>query len=268
MRAEESNGAFSADGLAVAGRVFLGVVCGRYTSTSTVTELAEVFEVEEVRAEEMPARYNVAPTLPVYAVALSKAGSDPDKGPRRILGTFRWGLVPSWAKDPAAGNRMINARAEGIAAKPAYRSAVARRRCIIPADAFYEWQRRTRDGRPAGKLPYAVRRRDGRPMALAGVWEVWRPRDEPDAEPLRTCAIITTAANELMAPIHDRMPVVLEPGDWAAWLDPGTDMGAVEGLMAPAAEGVLEAFPVSTLVNRVTNDGPELLEPLPPPPGG
>lgn len=245
-------------------------MCGRYTSTSTVAELAEVFDVDDVRAEEMPARYNVAPTLAVYAVALSKrAAGDTDKGPHRALGTFRWGLIPSWAKDPAVGNRMINARAEGITAKPAYREAVARRRCLIPADAFYEWQRRTNpDGKPAGKLPYAVRRRDGGPMALAGVWEVWRPGGHPGAEPLRTCAIITTSANEVMAPIHDRMPVILEPGDWSAWLDPGTDMAAIEALMVPAATGVLEAFRVSTLVNNVANDGPELLEPLPEPPGG
>lgn len=244
-------------------------VCGRYTSTSTVAELAEVFEVDEVRTEEMPARWNVAPTLPVYAVALTRRGTDDaDKGPRRALGTFRWGLVPSWARDPAVGNRMINARAEGITSKPAYRAAVARRRCLIPADAFYEWQRRTRDGRPAGKLPHAVRRRDRRPMALAGVWEVWRPAGQPEAEPLRTCAIITTAANGLMAPIHDRMPVILEAPDWAAWLDPDTDMAVIEGLLVPAGPCVLEAFPVSTLVNKVGNDGPELLEPLPPPPGG
>lgn len=246
-------------------------VCGRYTSTSSVAELAELFEVDDVKAEPMPARYNVAPTQSVYAVAVSKARAedhDPDKGPRRALGTFRWGLVPSWAKDPAVGSRMINARAEGITEKPAYRAAVARRRCLIPADAFYEWQRRTGpDGRAAGRLPHAVRRHDGRPMALAGVWEVWRPRDRPDAEPLRTCAVITTAANGLMAPIHDRMPVVLEPGSWAAWLDPATDMAVIESLMVPAAAGVLEAFPVSTLVNKVTNDGPGLIEPLGPPPG-
>jgi putative SOS response-associated peptidase YedK len=209
----------------------------------------------------------VAPTVPVYAVAVSKRGTG-DRS-HRTLGTFRWGLVPSWARDPAVGNRMINARSEGITAKPAYRAAVARRRCLIPADAFYEWQRRTGpDGRPAGKLPYAVRRRDGQPMALAGLWEVWRPDDRPGTEPLRTCAIITTAANEVMGPIHDRMPVVLEVGDWAAWLDPGTDMAVIGDLMAPAAAGILEAFPVSTRVNRVANDGPELLDPLPPPPSG
>ena len=244
-------------------------MCGRYTSTSTVADLASVFQVDEVKADPLPPRYNVAPTLPVYAVALTKPKEhEEDKGPRRALGTFRWGLVPSWAKDPSVGNRMINARAEGIADKPAYRNAIVRRRCIIPADAFYEWQRRNKsDGKPAGKLPYAVRRRDGQPMALAGIWEFWRPKDDPDAEPIRSCAIVTTGANALMAPIHDRMPVVLEPGTWAEWLDPSTDMSVVEGLMAPAADGVLEAYPVSTQVNNVANDGPQLVEPLPAPPG-
>jgi putative SOS response-associated peptidase YedK len=245
-------------------------MCGRYTSTSTVKDLATVFEVDEVKAEPLPPRYNVAPTLPVYAVALIKPKEGEEvKGPRRALGTFRWGLIPSWAKEASVGNRMINARAEGIAGKPAYRAAVARRRCIIPADAFYEWQRRTRsDGRPAGKLPYAVRRRDGEPMALAGLWEVWRDKRDPNSDPVRTCAIVTTQANSLMAPIHDRMPVVLERVDWERWLDPSTDMAEIEGLMKPAADGILEAYPVSTQVNNVANDGPQLLEPLPPGPDG
>ena len=243
-------------------------MCGRYTSTSTVADLAAVFEVDEVRSEELSPRYNVAPTLPVYAVALTRPkGEDPEKGPRRALGTFRWGLIPSWAKDMSIGNKMINARAEGITEKPAYRTAVTRRRCLIPADAFYEWQRRTgRDGRPAGKLPYAVRRVDGQPMALAGVWEVWRDPQDSEAERIRSCAIVTTAANSLMAPIHDRMPVILERPDWADWLDPGTDMSVIDALMVPAADGVLEAYPVSTRVNDVKNEGPELIVPLPDPP--
>jgi len=242
-------------------------MCGRYTSTSTVSELVEVFEVDEVRAETMEPRYNVAPTLPVYAVALTRRREPEEKGPHRALGTFRWGLIPSWAKDPSVGNRMINARAEGIADKPAYRRAVAGRRCLIPADAFYEWQRsQGADGRAAGKLPYAIRRCDGRPMALAGIWEVWRDRDQPDADPVRSCAIVTTSANQMMAPIHDRMPVVLEPADWAAWLDPGTDMSVVEALMKPAGEQVLEAYAVSSRVNDVRNEGPQLLDPLPDPP--
>lgn len=246
------------------------IMCGRYTSTSTVADLASIFDVDEVRAEPMPARYNVAPTDTVFAVALrSSKGeiADGKKGPRRALGTFRWGLVPSWAKDPSVGSRMINARCEGISSKPAFRAAVARRRCIIPADAFYEWQRREgRDGKKVGKLPHAIRRRDGRPMAFAGLWEFWRDDDDLEAPALRSCAIVTTGANELMAPIHDRMPVVLAADNWAAWLDPGTDPGAVERLMVPAPSEWFEAYAVSTLVNKVGNDGPQLIEPLPPPP--
>ena len=215
----------------------------------------------------MPPRYNVAPTLPVYAVALRKP-REGEESPRRALGTFRWGLVPSWAKDATTGSRMINARAEGIEGKPAFRSAVQRRRCLIPADAFYEWQRRTHaDGRPAGKLPFAIRRTDGQPMAFAGIWEVWRDPNDPDSELLRTCAIVTTSANDLMAPIHDRMPVILEREAWSVWLDPATESAVVRGLMAPAADGILEAFAVSSLVNKATNEGPELMEPLPFPPG-
>lgn len=235
-------------------------MCGRYTSTSTLKELAAIFDAEEVRAEPLPARYNVAPTLDVYAVAMREG--------HRALGTFRWGLVPSWAKDPAVGNRMINARAEGIASKPAYKAALARRRCIIPADFFYEWQRRTNpDGRPAGKLPYAIHRADGEPMAFAGLWEVWRDRSEPDAPPLKTCVIITTEANDLVAPIHDRMPVVLGRESWQRWLDPSTEAAEATGLLVPAPSDWFEVFPVSSRVNNVRNEGPELLEPLDPPPG-
>jgi putative SOS response-associated peptidase YedK len=241
-------------------------MCGRYTSTSQLADLADVFEVDEIRTKPLPPRYNVAPTLDVYAVAM-RGRDDAEKGPHRALGTFRWGLVPSWANDPSVGSRMINARAEGVARKPAYRSALARRRCLIPADAFYEWQRRPE----GGKLAYAIRRRDGRPMAFAGLWEVWRDPSDPSEERpeprlLRTCAIVTTAANEVMAPIHDRIPVVLDPQDWAAWLDPGTGpSGAVRLLQSPPSEW-FEAYPVSSLVNNVRNDGPELLDPLPPAP--
>ncbi len=238
-------------------------MCGRFTSTSTVTDLAEVFGVEEVRAEPLEPRYNVAPSLPVYAVALRRPGGGSDQAVHRALGTFRWGLIPSWATDPAVGNRMINARAEGITTKPAYRRAVVARRCLIPADAFYEWQRRVgADGRAAGRLPHAVRRRDGRPIALAGIWESWRDPAEPAAPPVRTCAIVTTAANALLAPVHDRMPVIVEEPDWQPWLDPETGMGLVETLMRPAADDLLEVYPVSTRVNHVAHDGPELLEPL------
>ncbi|MHB1536172.1 MAG: SOS response-associated peptidase [Acidimicrobiales bacterium] len=236
-------------------------MCGRFTSTSTLEQLAATYGVEEVRGEPLPERYNVAPTQQVYAVALSRS-KDEGERPRRQLGQFRWGLVPSWAKDPSIGSRMINARSEGLATKPAYRAALERRRCIIPADAFYEWQER---GTGKGKLPFAIRRRDGESMGLAGLWEVWR--EAPDAEPLRTCVIVTCAANAALAAIHDRMPVVLAPESWAAWLDPGTPAEEAEALLVPAPPEWFEAFPVSTAVNKVSNDGPDLLTPLPPPPG-
>ena len=235
-------------------------MCGRYTSTTTMKDLAAIFEAEEVRAEPLPSRYNVAPTLDVYAVAVREG--------HRALGTFRWGLVPSWAKDPSIGNRMINARAEGIESKPAYRAALAKRRCIIPADYFYEWQRRSGpDGKPAGKLPYAIHRRDREPMAFAGLWDVWRDPDDPDAPLLKTCVIVTGEANELMSPIHDRMPVVLGRDSWQAWLDPSTPADEARRLLVPAPSEWFEAFPVSSRVNNVRNEGPDLLEPLDPPPG-
>jgi putative SOS response-associated peptidase YedK len=236
-------------------------MCGRYTSTSTLADLAEVFAVEEVRTGPLPARYNVAPTLDVYAVAV-RGRQDREKGPRWALGTFRWGLVPSWAKDPSVGSRMINARAESVASRPAFRSALDRRRCLIPADAFYEWQRR-----PAGgKLPYAIRRRDGQPMAFAGLWEVWRDPSDAGADLLRTCAIVTTAANEVLAPIHDRIPVVLDRADWAAWLDPAVGSRDARTLLRTPPAEWFEVYPVGSLVNNVRHDGPELLDPLPAPP--
>ncbi|MGI8492569.1 MAG: SOS response-associated peptidase [Acidimicrobiales bacterium] len=253
-------------------------MCGRFTSTSTLEHLAATYGVDEVRTDPLPARYNVAPSLPVYAVAARRrpaegeqevGKSEVGKGATRLLGTYRWGLVPSWAKDPSVGNRLINARAEGIATKPAFRKALQRRRCIIPADAFYEWQRRPPpSGEPkrASKLPWAIRRKDGEAMAFAGLWELWRDRDDPDGEPLRTCAIVTTEANEALAPIHDRMPVVLGHAQWDTWLDPTVEDPAVlTKLLCPAPAKWFEAFPVSTRVNKVDHDGPELLEPLPPP---
>lgn len=198
-------------------------------------------------AEQLPIRFNVAPTQPVYAVAESRG-----ENPRRILGHLRWGLVPPWAKDPTVGSRMINARAEGIATRSAFQQALARRRCIIPADAFYEWR---------DKRPFAFARRDGRPLAFAGLWEVWHDRDAPRGEPLRTCTIITTAANAVLAPVHDRMPVILAPEAWSAWLDPtNQDVVAVQRLLVPCPEGDLEAWPVSTRVNNAANEGPDIIQ--------
>jgi putative SOS response-associated peptidase YedK len=163
---------------------------------------------------------------------------------------------------------MINARAETVATKPAYRRAFAiHRTTLIPADVFYEWQRRPAKGaKPASKLPYVIRRTDGQPMAFAGLWEVWRDDQHPDADPLRTCVIITTGANKLMKPIHDRMPVILDPADWDTWLNPDTDPATLQKLLVPAPAKDLEVYPISTRVNNVRNDSPELLDPLAAPP--
>jgi putative SOS response-associated peptidase YedK len=224
-------------------------MCGRYTSTTPPSLLAERFAVDEVRLDEdLAPRWNVAPTLAVLAVAES-----PSSGQRR-LGTFRWGLVPSWAKDPSAGSKMINARAETVAEKPAYRKALVKRRCIIPADAFYEWH---------DKRPHAIARRDGEPLAFAGLWEVWRNPNDPDRSPLRSCVIITTQANDALAPLHDRMPVVLPPEAWDAWLDPKNgDVEQLQAMLVPAPSEDFVSWPVRPLVNKPVNEGPELIEPL------
>lgn len=233
-------------------------MCGRFVATAPISELAEHFAVDEVVVDRPPEpRFNVAPTLEVVAVAESRR-----TGARR-LGTFRWGLVPSWAKDPSIGSRLINARAESLAGKPAFRSALARRRCIVPADAFYEWKRSAEGKGP--RQPYVIRHRDRSPLALAGLWEVWRPPGAGDDDPwLRTCTIVTTAANAVVAPLHDRMPVVLDEKDWDRWLDPSLDQAdAVTDLLVPAPDEAFETFAVSTQVNNVVHEGPDLLEPLP-----
>lgn len=241
-------------------------MCGRYTSTSPPAVLAEQFAVDEVKLDEdLEPRWNVAPTLPVLVVAESRSSG------QRRLGTMRWGLVPSWAKDISVGNKMINARAETVADKPAYRRALSRRRCIIPADAFYEWkvvgETSAKTGRKKKlKQPYAIARADGKPLAFAGLWEVWHDPEKPDdGEPLRSCVIITTEANEALSEIHDRMPVVLEPEDWDRWLDPTVeDAEAVKGLLVPAPSGDFIMWPVRPLVNSPGNEGEELLEPADP----
>jgi putative SOS response-associated peptidase YedK len=223
-------------------------MCGRYVAATPPDQLAELFGVTDVRAGDLGARWNVAPTLDVYAVA---PGSD---GERR-LGTFRWGLVPWFSRDGSGGAKMINARAETVAEKPAFRRPLERRRCILPADGFYEWLRTGKE-----RLPHLFTAADGSVLAFAGLWEVWRPKGEPDAEPLRTCTIVTTAANATMAPIHDRMPVVLPPEAWDRWLDPSRRQAAdVLDLLVPAPDGMLVRRAVSTKVNNVKNEGAELL---------
>ena len=186
----------------------------------------------------------------MYAVAIGEH--------RRRLGTFRWGLVPWWAESPAGASRMINARAETLLSKRAFREAFARRRCIVPADGFYEW-RKEPDGR---RQPFYIRRADGEPLAFAGLWERWRDPSDPDRR-LATCTIVTTRANATVETLHDRMPVVLPRAAWERWLDPSCeDTSEVVGLLVPAPADALVLSAVPPLVNNVRNDGPELVEPV------
>jgi putative SOS response-associated peptidase YedK len=227
-------------------------MCGRYVSATPPDQVAAYFGAEAPEALLEPS-YNVAPTDDVYAVL-----SD---GTARHVDAFHWGLIPLWAKDPKIGSKMINARADGLATKNAYKSAFRKRRCIIPADGFYEWRKDPDDPR-AKKQPYFMQRPDGEPLAFAGLWEVWRGPNR-DQEPLRSCTIITTTPNAEMAAIHDRMPVILPESAWDEWLDrDNDDLDTLGKLLVPAAPGILRLTPVSTVVNNVRNDGPELIDPV------
>jgi putative SOS response-associated peptidase YedK len=230
-------------------------MCGRFVSSTPAKVLAETFLVDEVKLpDEVEPNFNVAPTDDVVAVAVSKEG-------RRQLGAFHWGLVPSWAKDTSVGNRMINLRADTVRSKPTFRKNLAKRRCIIPVDGFYEWKDM---GKGRKKQPFFIRAVGGGPLALAGLWEVWKDREAgEEADWLKSCTIITTDPNGLLQPIHNRMPVVLPPSVWDAWLDPANeDTESLEKLLVPAPDDLLELFPVSTEVNSVRNNGPQLVIPL------
>jgi putative SOS response-associated peptidase YedK len=227
-------------------------VCGRFTTTTPAEDLARYFNVDEVVLEEQRPRWNVAPTDTVAGIA--------DRDGVRRMGAFRWGLVPFWAKDPSVGSRMINARGETIRERPAYARPFERRRCIVPADGYYEW-RSAPDGAKGKKQPFHISRTDGEPLALAALWDSWRPRRGSDDGRLVSCALITTAANDLLRPLHDRMPVVLPAAAWDAWLDPANDdLDGLAALLVPAPDALLEAVPVAGAVGDVRNDGPELLE--------
>lgn len=225
-------------------------MCGRFVSATPPDQVAAYFGAEAPEAL-LPPSWNVAPTKDVYAVL--------DDGTTRRLDAFHWGLVPRWAKDLKVGSRMINARAETLATKGAYKHAFQRRRCLIPADGFYEWQKRP--GQKT-KQPYFVHRPDGEPYALAGLWETWKGPDGKGDEVLRSCTIVTTDANAEMARIHDRMPVILPPDAWDTWLDPEQqDLELLGRLLVPAPPQLITLRPVSTQVNNVRNDGPELMDP-------
>lgn len=213
--------------------------------------------------------YNVAPTKEVYAVVERPPSQDSPEPPRRQLRTLRWGLIPSWAKDPSIGSRMINARMETVAEKPAYRRAFAARRCLLPADGYFEWyatDQLTARGKPV-KQPFFIRPKDHGILAMAGLYEIWRDPTRLDDDPERfrwTCTVLTTEAEDPLGRIHDRMPLMVEPDRWERWLDPRLSArDDLLGLLVPAAPGRLEAYPVSPLVSNVRNNGPELVAALP-----
>ncbi len=248
-------------------------MCGRYASSRQPEDLVEEFEIRSPDLPNLEPDFNVAPTKEVYAVVErppSGAKDSPEESePERQLRVLTWGLVPFWAKDPAVGNRMINARMETVAEKPAYRRAFEKRRAILPADGYYEWyptQELTMAGKPR-KQPYFIRPADGGVLAMAGLYEIWRDPTKDEDDPTRfrwTCTVLTTSAEDSLGHIHDRMPLMLSPERYEEWLDPrknGKD--DLLALLEPAAPGRLEAFPVSTLVSNVRNNGPELVEPLP-----
>jgi putative SOS response-associated peptidase YedK len=244
-------------------------MCGRFVSARKRLELLEEFGIERDRVPEGPDTepepdYNVAPTKRVFTV-LERPARD-DEPQARELRVLRWGLVPFWAKDASGGGRLINARAETVAVKPAFRRAFAKRRCILPADGYYEWQAVELDGKTR-KQPYYIFRKDGGALAFAGIYDLWRDEALPDDHErawLWTAAIITTNATDDVGQIHDRMPMVIAPQAWADWLDPGTsDPGQLQATMVPAMAGGLTSYPVSMAVNSVRNNGPELIKPLP-----
>jgi putative SOS response-associated peptidase YedK len=244
-------------------------MCGRYASSRQPEDLVEEFDIRSSELPHLEPDWNVAPTKEVYAVVERPPSGEHELEPERQLRVLTWGLVPFWAKDPSVGSRMINARMETVAEKPAYRRAFEKRRAILPADGYFEWYATdalTKAGKPR-KQPYFIRPADGGLLAMAGLYEIWRDPTKTDDDPTRfrwTCTVLTTTAEDSLGHIHDRMPLMLTPDRYEQWLDPRHhDKEQLLALLEPAAPGRLEAFPVSTLVSHVQNNGPELVEPLP-----
>jgi putative SOS response-associated peptidase YedK len=222
-------------------------MCGRFTQQRPTSELAEIFDAENL-ADDLGGHYNVAPTDEAAVVV--------QRDDRRAVATYRWGLVPYWATDASGAAGRINARAETVAVTPAFRDSFLRRRCVVPVDSFYEWRREE-----GVRQPYRIVRSDGMPLILAGLWSGWK--DPADGSIRRTFTIVTTRANTQIADLHDRMPVVLGPEEWPRWLDPRhADPGELHAMLVPAEDAPLDIYPVVRLVNNVRNDGPELIAPL------
>ena len=226
-------------------------MCGRFTLFADPADLQELFNLSAPPPADVASlvapRYNIAPTQPVAVIA---------NGETRVLELFKWGLIPSWAKDPKIGNRMINALAETLAEKPSFRTALKKRRCLILANGFYEWKREGKS-----KTPMYIQMKDGRPFAFAGLWEAWKSPDDREAW-IKSCTIITTEPNALMEKIHDRMPVILKPEAFALWLDPAEQMpDKLDKLLKSYPATQMTAFPVSRLVNDPKNDSPDCIKP-------
>lgn len=219
-------------------------MCGRFTSYHSSSEIARAFDLTNV--PELKPRYNIAPTQQVAGILRS----DPES--KREFKWLRWGLIPHWAKDKSIGNKLINARAETVAQKPSFRSAFRHSRCLIIASGFYEWQRQEK-----GKQPFLIQQTDNLPFVFAGLWSTWQ---SPEDETINTCTIITTEANEIMQPIHQRMPVILKSDDYEKWLDPTIQQPELlQSLLQPYDSDKLKTYPVSTLVNNPRNDSPECI---------
>ena len=234
-------------------------MCGRFVSTSSPDAVATYFGAE-ADVQSLGQNFNVAPTQDIYAVV-----AEPDGG--RRVAAFHWGLIPSWAKERKIASRMINARSETLAEKNAYKGLFAKKRCLIPMDGFYEWKPGSPDGplnakgRPL-KQPMFIRRADGQPLAVAGLWTRWKDPDDPEDRWLHSTTVVTTAANRTMAAVHDRMPVMVPPDRWAEWLDPDNhDLAELSSLFQSTDDGSLTMYEVSTDVNNVRNNEPGLIDP-------
>jgi putative SOS response-associated peptidase YedK len=232
-------------------------MCGRYASTRSAADLSALFEADDETDGALVADYNVAPTDPVAIVRHTA------RVPQRVLSVARWGLVPAWSKDPSGAARMINARAETVTSSRAYAQSFERRRCLVPADGWYEWLKRAGAGRAGGKQPYYMTRKDGGPLAFAGVWSVWGTGESR----LLTCSVITVAAAGELALVHDRMPLALPPERWAGWLgDREADPAALLAVPPAAFLDGIEVRSVGAAVGDVRNDGPDLIRAVPAPP--
>lgn len=220
-------------------------MCGRFVLTANPEMVQHTFDLKTM-PPEMPARYNVAPTQPIAVITNEHSDE---------LTFYKWGLIPSWSKDATIASKLINARSETVAEKPSFRTAFRRRRCIIPADGFYEWQQQGKE-----KVPLFIHLEGREVFGMAGLWEVW---NSPDGSEIRTCTILTTEANAFMQPIHNRMPVILQKADYPLWLSPKEEPAPLlQALMRPYTGDNLTAYPVSKAVNRANNDAPYLVEPI------